>query len=193
MKKWLMTSFLVSVIGFIAGAAVAEVTTAQLQQPPAPPIVKRDHRFEALAGTWKATCDKMEERKVYCRAFHIEQFGEWKTKNFVQFGPAWSPDSAGFVIATYLGFKAGTIVSIGIDKNDRYKLTAPKNNNLMVSPEVAEKILREMENGHKIVITFQSYSGVRHLALADLGPYKALLTQVETQMARNTRSENGNE
>ncbi|NNJ90651.1 MAG: hypothetical protein HKP55_03150, partial [Gammaproteobacteria bacterium] len=130
---------------------------------------KKSHLFEERAGTWKATCDRMEDNKVYCRMFHIEQFGEWKAKNFVQIGPAWSPNAVGFVIATYLGFKEGTTVTLGIDKHERHEFTAPRGNNLMTSPEVAKKILEQMENGSKVVIYFNSYSGVQQLSLADLG------------------------
>jgi hypothetical protein len=148
---------------------------------------KKSHLFEERAGTWKATCDRMEDNKVYCRMFHIEQFGEWKAKNFVQLGPAWSPDAVGFVIATYLGFKQGTTVTLGIDKHERHKFTAPRGNNLMTSPQVAEKILKEMENGNKIVIYFHSYSGVQQLSLADLEPYKMLLAKVKQQMAVNSQ------
>ncbi len=121
--------------------------------------------------------------------FHIEQFGEWKAKNFVQMGPAWTPDAVGFVVATYLGFKEGTTVTVGIDKHERHNLTAPKGNNLMLSPEGSAKILEEMENGHKIVVTFSSHSGVRHLTLAELAPYQELLAKVKIQMAKNNPSE----
>ena len=159
----------------------------QQQQMPIP--MKKSHLYEERAGTWKATCDEMEDSTVYCRMFHIEQFGEWKTKNFVQVGTAWSPDAAGIVIATYLGFKEGTTVTIGIDKHSRHEITAPKGNNLMISPEVSKKILQEMEDGHKIVVTFNSYSGVRHLTLADLEPYKSLLAKVKMQMAKNDQPE----
>ena len=146
---------------------------------------KKSHLFEERAGTWKATCDRMEDKKVYCRMFHIEQFGEWKAKNFVQIGPAWSPDAVGFVIATYLGFKEGTSVTLGVDKHERHEFTAPRGNNLMTSPEVAKKILDEMETGNKVVVYFHSYSGVQQLSLADLGPYKTLLVKVRQQMAKN--------
>lgn len=148
---------------------------------------KKSHLFEERAGTWKATCDRMEDSQVYCRMFHIEQFGEWKTKNFVQLGPAWSPDAVGFVIATYLGFKEGTMVTLGIDKNERHEFTAPRGNNLMTSPQVAKKILQEMETGNKVVVYFHSYSGVQQLSLADLGPYKKLLAKVKNQMAKNSQ------
>ena len=145
----------------------------------------KKHLFEERDGSWKATCDEMEDKKVYCRMFHIEQFGEWKAKNFVQIGPAWTPDAVGFVIATYLGFKEGTKVTLGVDKHERHEFTAPRGNNMMTSPEVAEKILSEMENGNKIVVYFHSYSGVQQLSLADLNGYKKLLLQVKQQMARN--------
>lgn len=192
MKKCVVTAVLASVIGFCGGPALAKEADAKAtdqgamaQQQMPVPMTKRGHLFEERAGTWKATCDTMEDNKVYCRMFHIEQFGEWKTKNFVQLGPAFSPEAAGFVVATYLGFKEGTTVTIGIDKHSRHKVTAPKGNNLMLSPEASAKILEEMENGHKIVITFNSHSGVRHLSLAELGPYKKLLTKVKMQMAKN--------
>ena len=157
------------------------------------PAIGREHLFEERAGTWKATCDEMEDSKIYCRMFHIEQFGEWKTKNFVQLGPAFSPEAAGFVVATYLGFKEGTTVTIGIDKHSRHKITAPKGNNLMIGPELTESILQQMEHGHKIVITFNSHSGVRHLSLADLGPYQELLAKVKEHMAKNDQSGSGEE
>ena len=191
MKKPVMTAVLAAVIGFAGNPALAKETEdAAMKQQQAPePMIKRDHLFEERAGTWKATCDEMEDSKVYCRMFHIEQFGEWKTKNFVQLGPAFSPEAAGFVVATYLGFKEGTTVTIGIDKHSRHKITAPKGNNLMLSPDASEKILQEMENGNKIVITFNSHSGVRHLSLADLGPYQELLAKVRMQMAKNDPTE----
>ena len=191
MKKPVMTAVLASVIGFAGNPPLAKETDdAAMKQQQAPmPMVKQDHLFEERAGTWKATCDEMEDSKVYCRMFHIEQFGEWKTKNFVQIGPAWTPDSVGFVVATYLGFKEGTIVTIGIDKHKRYEITAPKGNNLMIRPEIARKILQEMENGHKIVVTFNSHSGVRHLSLTDLGPFNTLLVKVKKQMAKNNQPE----
>lgn len=192
MRKFVMTAILASVIGFGANPALAKEADAKAADQGAmkqqmPMTMKRDHLFEERAGTWKATCDEMEDSKVYCRMFHIEQFSEWKTKNFVQLGPAWTPDSVGFVVATYLGFKEGTTVSIGIDKHNRHKLTAPKGNNLMLSPENTAKILQEMENGHKIVITFNSHSGVRHLSLAELGPFKTLLAKVKVQMEKNNQ------
>jgi invasion protein IalB len=178
-----------------AGGAVSEdpdgsaAANGQQQQMPVP-TVPREHLFEERAGTWKATCDEMEDRQVYCRMFHIEQFGEWKTKNFVQFGPAFSPEAAGFVIATYLGFKEGTTVTIGIDKHSRHKITASKGNNLMIGPEVTDTILGQMENGNKIVITFNSHSGVRHLSLAELEPFQRLLAKVKRQLANNDQSAN---
>ena len=191
MKKFAMTAVLASVIGLAVGNALAkEADDAELKQQQMPmPMTKQNHLFEERAGTWKATCDEMEDSRVYCRIFHIEQFGEWKTKNFVQMGLGWTPEAVGFVVATYLGFKEGTTVTIGIDKHDRHKITAPKGNNLMLSPEPAAKILKEMENGHKIVVTFNSHSGVRHLSLADLGPFKTLLAKVKKQMAKNSPSE----
>lgn len=191
MKKTVMTVVLASMIGFAASPALAKEAddaAMKLQQAPMP-VIKQNHLFEERAGTWKATCDEMEDSKVYCRMFHIEQFGEWKTKNFVQIGPAWTPDAVGFVVATYLGFKEGTKVIIGIDKHKRYEITAPKGNNLMIRPEITEKILQEMENGHKIVVTFNSYSGVRHLSLTDLGPFNTLLIKVKKQMAKNDQPE----
>ena len=191
MKKTVMTAVLASVIGFAASAALAKETDdAAMKQQQAPmPMVKQDHLFEERAGTWKATCDEMEDSRVYCRMFHIEQFGEWKTRNFVQIGPAWTPDSLGFVVATDLGFQDGTIVTIGIDTHKRYEITAPKRNNLMIRPEIAGKLPREMENGHRIVVTFNSYSGVRHLSLTDLAPFNALLVKVKNQMAKNNQPE----
>ena len=192
MKALVMTAVLASVIGFdVCPAFAKEANDGAMKQPQMPvPMSRQKHLFEERAGTWKATCDEMEDSKVYCRMFHIEQFGEWKTKNFVQLGPAWNPDAVGFVVATYLGFKQGSTVSIGIDKHKRHEVTAPKGNNLMLNPQDTEKILQEMENGHKIVVTFNSYSGVRHLALADLGPFKTLLAKVKVQMAKNSQLEN---
>ncbi len=191
MKVFVMTAVLAAVIGFADSPVLAkEANDAAMTQPQmSMPMSRQSHLFEERAGTWKATCDEMEDGKVYCRMFHIEQFGEWKTKNFVQLGPAWNPDAVGFVIATYLGFKQGSTVSIGIDKYERHKITAPKGNNLMLSPQATEKILQEMENGNKIVVTFNSYSGVRHLSLADLGAFKTLLAKVKVQMAKNSQSE----
>ncbi|MEW8436473.1 MAG: hypothetical protein AB2629_20850 [Candidatus Thiodiazotropha sp.] len=189
MKKPLVMAVLVLLTGFCLGPALAKAADeGAMKEQPIPMPMKRDHLFEERAGTWKATCDEMEQGKVYCRMFHIEQFGEWKAKNFIQVGPAWTPDSVGFVVATYQGFKAGTTVTIGIDKHDRHKITAPKGNNLMISPEITANILAEMEKGHKIVVTFNSHSGVRHLTLADLGPYQALLTKVKGQLAKNSRA-----
>ncbi|MES9860158.1 MAG: hypothetical protein ABW157_00340 [Candidatus Thiodiazotropha sp. LLP2] len=192
MNKFVITVLLASQIGAGSTSALAESRDVEpmdqsgiKQQQISMPMTKRDHLFEEQAGTWKATCDEMQDNKVYCRMFHIEQFGEWKTKNFVQLGPAFSPEAAGFVVATYLGFKEGTTVTIGIDKLDRHQITAPKGNNLMINPEVTENILQQMENGNKIVLTFNSYSGVRHLALVDLGPYKELLVKVKGQLAKN--------
>ena len=191
MKVFVMTAVLAAVIGFADSPALAKEANndAMKQSQMSMPMSRQSHLFEERAGTWKATCDEMEDGKVYCRMFHIEQFGEWKTKNFVQLGPAWNPDAVGFVIATYLGFKQGSTVSIGIDKYERHKITAPKGNNLMLSPQATEKILQEMENGNKIVVTFNSYSGVRHLSLADLGAFKTLLAKVKVQMAKNSQSE----
>lgn len=196
MRTFVIMAVLASMVGLDANPVFAKEETANAGMPKdvdqgamqqhQMPMIKRNHLFEERAGTWKATCDEMEDKKVFCRMFHIEQFGEWKTKNFVQMGPAWTPEAVGFVIATYLGFKEGTKVTIGIDKNKRHEITAPKGNNLMLSPEVTEKILTEMENGHKIVITYNSYSGVRHLSLTDLGPYKTLLAKVKMQMAKNS-------
>ncbi|MBT2989200.1 MAG: hypothetical protein KME48_00800 [Candidatus Thiodiazotropha sp. (ex Ctena orbiculata)] len=191
MKDPLVTAVLVLAIGFCVAPALAKAADeGAMSEQRVPMPMKRDHLFEERAGTWKATCDEMEENKVYCRMFHIEQFGEWKAKNFVQVGPAWTPDSVGFVVATYQGFKAGTTVTIGIDKRSRHKITAPKGNNLMISPESAAKILKEMEKGHKMVVTFNSHSGVRHLTLADLGSYKALLVKVKGYMAKNDQATN---
>lgn len=200
MPKFVIAAVLASAIGFSGGPASANEaeakatgpdksnTGAMKQQQTPMPIMKRDHLFEERAGTWKATCDELEDRKIYCRIFHIEQFGEWKAKNFVQLGPAWNPEAVGFVIATYLGFKEGTTVTVGIDKHERLKITAPKGNNLMIGPEVTETILQQMENGNKIVLTFNSYSGVRHLTLTDLGPYKELLAKVKVQMGKNSQA-----
>lgn len=197
MKQPVMAVVLASAIGVGAGPASAKEVDAKAvdqgameQQQMPMPMIKREHLFEERAGTWKATCDEMEDSKVYCRMFHIEQFGEWKTKNFVQLGLAWSSEAAGFVVATYLGFKAGTTVTIGIDKHSRHEITAPKGNNLMIGPELTETILQQMENGNKIVLTFNSYSGVRHLTLADLAPFKTLLAKVKMQMATNNKPEN---
>ncbi|MBT8145701.1 MAG: hypothetical protein KJN90_02555, partial [Gammaproteobacteria bacterium] len=132
MRQTVITAALASIVGCFGGPALAEEADTKAmdqgatasQQMPAP-MVKRDHLFEERADTWKATCDIMEDSKVYCRMFHIEQFGEWKTKNFVQLGPAFSPEAAGLVVAPYLGFKEGTTVTIGIDKHSRHKITAP--------------------------------------------------------------------
>lgn len=188
MKKVAIAAVTAALIGLGIGSVSAKAAEGSATQQAGMPIpIKRNHLFEERAGSWKATCDKMEDSKVYCRMFHIEQFGEWKTKNFVQLGPAFSPDSAGFVVATYLGFKEGTTVTIGIDKGERHKFTAPKGNNLMISPEITNNILKEMENGNKIVLTFNSHSGVRHLTLADLGAYNELLTKVKAQMINNTK------
>lgn len=196
MRRPVAIAVLASAIGLVSGAVGAEGTNAEavdqaaMQQQQMPmPMIRRDHLFEERAGTWKATCDEMEDSKVYCRMFHIEQFGEWQTKNFIQVGPAWTPDAVGLVIATYLGFKEGTTVTVGIDKYERHKFTAPKGNNMMVSPEITEKILQEMENGHKLVVTYNSHSGVRHLTLAELGPYNDLLAKVKVQMAKNNQME----
>ncbi len=197
MKKYVITAVLASMIGLVSNPALSkEADTKAMdqgamkqQQMPMPMPMKRDHLFEERAGTWKATCDEMEGSKVYCRMFHIEQFGEWKTKNFVQIGPAWTPDAAGFIVATYLGFKEGTTVTIGIDKHERHKITAGKGNNLMIGPEVTGTILQQMESGNKIVVTFNSHSGVRHLTLADLESYKELLAKVKMQMTNNSQAE----
>ncbi len=200
MKTAVFAGVLACVLGLFAGPLPAtggdtrvEPDVASQAQQTAMPAVRRDHLFEERAGTWKATCDEMEDSKVYCRMFHIEQFGEWKTRNFVQLGPAFSPEAVGFVIATYLGFKQGTTVTIGIDKYDRHKITAPKGNNLMIGPEVTGAILQQMEKGHKIVVTFNSHSGVRHLTLADLAAYKQLLAKVKLQMANNDQSLSANQ
>ncbi|PUB79051.1 MAG: hypothetical protein DBO99_05155 [gamma proteobacterium symbiont of Ctena orbiculata] len=191
MNKPRVTAVLLLAIGFcIAPALAVAADDGAMKEQQMPVPMQRDHLFEERAGTWKATCDEMEENRVYCRMFHIEQFGEWKAKNFIQVGPAWTPDSVGFVIATYQGFKAGTTVTIGIDRHSRHKITAPKGNNLMISPDIAAKILEEMEKGHKIVVTFNSHSGVRHLTLAELGPYQALLAKVKGQLAKNSRGTN---
>ncbi|MEW8243383.1 MAG: hypothetical protein AB2665_13940 [Candidatus Thiodiazotropha sp.] len=191
MNKPRVTAVLLLAIGFcIAPALAVAADDGAMKEQQMPVPMQRDHLFEERAGTWKATCDEMEENRIYCRMFHIEQFGEWKAKNFIQVGPAWTPDSVGFVIATYQGFKAGTTVTIGIDRHSRHKITAPKGNNLMISPDIAAKILEEMEKGHKIVVTFNSHSGVRHLTLAELGPYQALLAKVKGQLAKNSRGTN---
>ena len=189
MKKVFIAALLSSMFGLGVGTVLA-ATDEEGATPPSIPltITKKEHLFEERAGSWKATCDEMEQGKVYCRMFHIEQFGEWKTKNFVQMGPAWTPDAVGFVVATYLGFKEGTTVTVGIDKHPRHELTAPKGNNLMLSPERSDKILEEMASGNKIVLTFNSHSGVRHLSLAELGPYQALLAKVKSRLAKNGRS-----
>lgn len=195
MRKLLKLTVLASLAVFAASTVSANETAAkatqanvtEMPQQMAMTGIKKDHLFEERAGTWKATCDEMEDKKVYCRMFHIEQFGEWKAKNFIQIGPAWSPDAVGFVIATYLGFKEGTTVTVGIDKHKRHEFTAPRGNNLMTSPEIAGKILKEMENGNKVVVYFHSYSGVQQLSLADLGPYKTLLAKVKQQMAKNSQ------
>jgi|GEM_PF-3318207 len=187
MKNYLAIIVFILSIGCACGPILAtesNVDSTKQQQMPAP-MIKGAHLFEERAGTWKATCDEMEANKVFCRMFHIEQFGEWKAKNFVQIGPAWTPDAVGLVVATYLGFKEGSTVSIGIDKNKRHEFTAPRGNNLMLSPEVTEKILQEMENGHKIVIYFRTNSGVRHLSLAELGPFNSLLLKVKKLMGIN--------
>lgn len=190
MKSFLAAIALVITLGLAGPVWSAESDSENMaEQQMAIQAIQREHLFEERAGTWKATCDEMEDHQVYCRMFHIEQFGEWKTKNFIQLGPAWTPDSVGFVIATYLGFKEGTTVTIGIDKNDRYDVTAPKGNNLMIRPEITEKMLSEMEGGNKIVVTFHSYTGVRHLTLADLGPFNELLVKVKSQMAKNSQPE----
>ncbi|MBT3060692.1 MAG: hypothetical protein AB2637_20110 [Candidatus Thiodiazotropha sp.] len=191
MNKPRVTAVLLLAIGFcIAPALAVAADDGAMKEQQMPVPMQRDHLFEERAGTWKATCDEMEENRIYCRMFHIEQFGEWKAKNFIQVGPAWTPDSVGFVVATYQGFKAGTTVTIGIDRHSRHKITAPKGNNLMISPDIAAKILEEMEKGHKIVVTFNSHSGVRHLTLAELGPYQALLAKVKGQLAKNSRGTN---
>ncbi|MEW8661912.1 MAG: hypothetical protein AB2557_05605 [Candidatus Thiodiazotropha sp.] len=191
MNKPRVTAVLLLAIGFcIAPALAVAADDGAMKEQQMPVPMQRDHLFEERAGTWKATCDEMEENRIYCRMFHIEQFGEWKAKNFIQVGPAWTPDSVGFVVATYQGFKAGTTVTIGIDRHSRHKITAPKGNNLMISPDIASKILEEMEKGHKIVVTFNSHSGVRHLTLAELGPYQALLAKVKGQLAKNSRGTN---
>ena len=146
MRNPAIMAVLASVIGLSLGANASESAedAAMVQHQLPMPMINRPHLFEERAGTWKATCDEMENSSVYCRMFHIEQFGEWSNKNFVQMGPAWTPDAVGFVVATYMGFKEGTTVTIGIDKNKRYEITAPKGNNLMLRPEITEKILREM-------------------------------------------------
>ena len=191
MNKVVMTTVLVSLIGFSSSTVLAKETAGKAmgqgdnQQQMAMPLMRKSHLFEERAGTWKATCDEMENSKVYCKMFHIEQFGEWKAKNFLQVGLAWTPETVGFVVATYLGFKEGKKVTIGIDTNKRHEVTAPKGNNLMIRPEIAQKILKEMENGNKFVVTFHSYSGVRHLSLADLGAFNKLLAKVKTNMAKN--------
>ncbi|MEW8371657.1 MAG: hypothetical protein AB2632_17270 [Candidatus Thiodiazotropha sp.] len=191
MNKPRVTAVLLLAFGFcIAPALAVAADDGAMKEQQMPVPMQRDHLFEERAGTWKATCDEMEENRIYCRMFHIEQFGEWKAKNFIQVGPAWTPDSVGFVVATYQGFKAGTTVTIGIDRHSRHKITAPKGNNLMISPDIAAKILEEMEKGHKIVVTFNSHSGVRHLTLAELGPYQALLAKVKGQLAKNSRGTN---
>jgi hypothetical protein len=199
MRKLLINTILAVWLGFGGNTVIAADTDAQMMDSNAmlPEAIslnpvpmagnKKSHLFEERAGTWKATCDRMEDEKVYCRMFHIEQFGEWKAKNFVQIGPAWSPNAVGFVIATYLGFKEGTMVTLGIDKHERHEFTAPRGNNLMTSPEVAKKILAEMETGNKVVVYFHSYSGVQQLSLADLGPYKTLLAKVKQQMTQNSQ------
>jgi invasion protein IalB len=193
MKAKRLSALLFSVIALGGAAALAEMALAQAPAPPGPSLaaVDRAHLFEERAGTWKATCDEMEDGQVYCKMFHIEQFGEWKAKNFVQLGPAWTPDAVGFVVATYLGFKAGTTVTIGVDKHERHQFTAPRGNNLMLSPEVTEKILREMESGRTMVVYFHSYSGVRQLSMADLGAFNTLMAKVKLQMADNSRQGNG--
>ncbi len=189
MKEPVIMAVLASAIGL--GAAQAALATGAesgevAQQPSPMPTAGSNRVLEERAGSWKATCDEMEGAGIFCRIFHIEQFGEWKTRNFIQAGPAWTPDTVGLVVATYLGFKEGTTVSIGIDRHGRHVLTAPKGNNLMISPAITEKIIEEMATGHKIVIDFHSYSGVRHLSLADLGPFKDLLAKVKTQLAKNS-------
>lgn len=191
MYKLVTTAALACLIGFSSNLVLANEMDANSMDQTAMQkqmtVNKRQYLFEERAGTWKATCDQMEEGHVFCRTFHIEQFGEWKTKNFVQIGPAWTPDTVGFVVATYLGFKEGTKVTIGIDMNKRHEITAPKGNNLMIRPEIAKKILEEMASGNKIVVTFNSYSGVRHLSLADLDGFKTLLAKVIDQMEVNTQ------
>lgn len=191
MTKFLSIALVVSTLALSGNLVLAKEQDESVLIPPSSPvpIIQKDHLFEQRVGSWKATCDEMEDRQVYCRMFHIEQFGEWKTKNFIQLGPAWTPETVGFVVATYLGFKEGTTVSIGIDMNERYRITAPKGNNLMIRPEITEKMLQQMEQGHKLVITFNSYTGVRHLSLVDLAPYKTLLAKVKTRMKQSIYQE----
>nr|CRH04969.1 protein of unknown function [Candidatus Magnetococcus massalia] len=148
----------------------------------------RKRIFEDHAGTWKATCDEHDGGKVYCRMFHIEKLTESHGKNFLQFGPAWTPDAVGFVVATFMGFQQGTTVRIGVDKFPRRDFTAPKDNSLMTAPDVAKEILAEMVKGHKQVVMFQTRTGARHLALVELGPFNELLVKVKQQMAKNKQS-----
>ncbi|MEW8205252.1 MAG: hypothetical protein AB2746_03935, partial [Candidatus Thiodiazotropha taylori] len=79
MNKPVVTALLLSMIGFSVGPALAKAADENAMQGQSMPMpMKRDHLFEERAGTWKATCDEMEQSKVYCRMFHIEQFGEWQ-------------------------------------------------------------------------------------------------------------------
>ncbi len=69
MKALAMTIALVSGFGLGASPALAKDSDAKAVEMGAMeqqqmPMARRNHLFEERAGTWKATCDEMEDNKI---------------------------------------------------------------------------------------------------------------------------------
>ena len=144
----------------------------------------KKHEFIAEDKAWKATCDKAPDVKgLFCRIMTTDKYMAGKNPSFVHFGMAWSPESMGFVVASYMGFKKESQVTMGVDKHQRIQVPSSQTNTLSLGPVVAKPLLEQMLGGHKIVLYFYPKTGVRHLSLVDLAGFKSLHGKVRELMA----------
>lgn len=173
LKSLLLTTLLAASLGHALPA---------LANPGGGVAIKK-HEYVEQNKAWKATCDRAPDVKgLFCRIMTTDKYMAGKNPSFVHFGIAWTPETMGFVVASYMGFKEESKVTVGVDRHKRITIPSARGNNISLGPVVARPLLEQILSGHKIVLYFYPKTGVRHLSLVDLSGFRALHGKVSSLM-----------
>lgn len=143
----------------------------------------KKHDFVEQKGKWRATCDRAPDiKRMFCRIMTTDRYQAGKNPSFVHFGIAWAPDTMGFVVASYMGFKKESNVVVGVDKHKRFTFPSSRRNTITLGPVVAKPLLEQLLTGNKIVLYFYPMTGLRHLSLVDVKGFKELHDKVSKLM-----------
>lgn len=145
--------------------------------------------FEQQEGPWKASCFRDPiEPAPYCRIMALKLIGpEGMAMNFAQFGPAWDRGQTGIVVATYLGFAKKSIVSLQIDDIEPWTVRAPDTNHVITPFDLTPIILKAMDEGDTMTLTFKPANGGKHTVSASLENYRTLLASISTVVSTKTQ------